>query len=248
MRKRKHGKSQKKDYIKIIIIVSIAVISLLFLIQESRIKTNESKNNLMKTYGNINEIDDKEKIEKIEKIENIGKIQEKKIESNADVKIKNNEENRKRVNNEIANNKIQSEYNGYTVIARLEIEKINLDTFVLKEHNEKTLAMSVTKFYGANPNEVGNFCIAGHNYITKNMFHNLKKVEVGDKLKLTDLIGRSINYKVYKKETVLPNETQCLSQKTNGRTEVTLITCTTDSSKRIVIKAIKEGEEKLLNE
>ncbi|MFR5683335.1 MAG: hypothetical protein ACLUD1_04615 [Clostridia bacterium] len=36
--------------------------------------------------------------------------------------------------------------------------------------------------------------------------------------------------------------------KTNGRTELTLITCTTDSSKRIVIKAIKEGEEKLLNE
>lgn len=245
MRKRKHGKSQKKAYIKIIIIVSIAVISLLFLIQESKIKTNESKNNLMKTYGTINEIDDKEKIENIE---NIGKIQEKKIESNADVKIKNNEENRKRANNEISNNKIQSEYNGYPVIARLEIEKINLDTFVLKEHNEKTLTMSVTKFYGANPNEMGNFCIAGHNYITKNMFHNLKKVEVGDKLKLTDLIGRSINYKVYKKETVLPNETQCLSQKTNGRTEVTLITCTTDSSKRIVIKAIKEGEEKLLNE
>lgn len=242
MRKRKHGKSQKKAYIKIIIIVSITVVSLLFLIQESRIKTNESKNNLMKTYGNINEIDNKEKIE------NIGKIQEKKIESNAKVKIKNDEENKKRVNNEIANNKIQSEYNGYTVIARLEIEKINLATFVLKEHNEKTLAISVTKFYGANPNEVGNFCIAGHNYITKNMFHNLKKVEVGDKLKLTDLIGRSINYKVYKKEIVLPNETQCLSQKTNGRTEVTLITCTTDSSKRIVIKAIKEGEEKLLNE
>ncbi len=63
MRKRKHGKSQKKAYIKIIIIVSIAVISLLFLIQESKIKTNESKNNLMKTYGNINEIDNKEKIE-----------------------------------------------------------------------------------------------------------------------------------------------------------------------------------------
>lgn len=244
MKKRKHGKSQKKDYIKVIIIISITVVSLLFLIQEIRMKTNFSKNNLMKTYGDINEIDDKEKIENIE---DIGKLQEKNIESNADVKIKNNEENRKSANNEISNNKISSEYNGYPVIARLEIEKINLDTFVLKEHNEKTLAMSVTKFYGANPNEVGNFCIAGHNYITKNMFYNLKKVEVGDKLKLTDLIGRSIDYKVYKKETVLPNETQCLSQKTNGRTEVTLITCTTDSSKRIVIKAVKEGEEKLFD-
>ena len=171
------------------------------------------------------------------------KTQEKENKNEIEKQIKKDEEN-----NKIANNEIPSKYNGYPVIAKLEIEKINLDTLVLKEHNKQTLATSVTKFFGANPNEIGNFCIAGHNYITKNMFHNLKKVNVGDKIKLTDLTGRSINYKVYKKSTVLPNETQCLSQKTNGRTELTLITCTTDSSKRIVIKAIKEGEEKLLNE
>ncbi len=223
MKKRKHGKCQKKRYLKLIMIFSIIIFFSLSLIQSNDMKTKEQISNTMKTNQSGKEM---------------VKTQEKENKNEIEKQIKKDEEN-----NKIANNEIPSKYNGYP-----EIEKINLDTLVLKEHNKQTLATSVTKFFGANPNEIGNFCIAGHNYITKNMFHNLKKVNVGDKIKLTDLTGRSINYKVYKKSTVLPNETQCLSQKTNGRTELTLITCTTDSSKRIVIKAIKEGEEKLLNE
>ena len=228
MKKRKHGKCQKKRYLKLIMIFSIIIFFSLSLIQSNDMKTKEQISNSMKTNQSGKEM---------------VKTQEKENKNEIEKQIKKDEEN-----NKIANNEIPSKYNGYPVIAKLVIEKINLDTLVLKEHNKQTLATSVTKFFGANPNEIGNFCIAGHNYITKNMFHNLKKVNVGDKIKLTDLTGRSINYKVYKKSTVLPNETQCLSQKTNGRTELTLITCTTDSSKRIVIKAIKEGEEKLLNE
>lgn len=228
MKKRKHGKCQKKRYLKLIMIFSIIIFFSLSLIQSNDMKTKEQISNTMKTNQSGKEM---------------VKTQEKENKNKIEKQIKKDEEN-----NKIANNEIPSKYNGYPVIAKLEIEKINLDTLVLKEHNKQTLATSVTKFFGANPNEIGNFCIAGHNYITKNMFHNLKKVNVGDKIKLTDLRGRSINYKVYKKSTVLPNETKCLSQKTNGRTELTLITCTTDSSKRIVIKAIKEGEEKLLNE
>ncbi|MBS6252384.1 MAG: sortase [Clostridium sp.] len=228
MKKRKHGKCQKKRYLKLIMIFSIIIFFSLSLIQSNDMKTKEQISNSMKTNQSGKEM---------------VKTQEKENKNEIEKQIKKDEEN-----NKIANNEIPSKYNGYPVIAKLEIEKINLDTLVLKEHNKQTLATSVTKFFGANPNEIGNFCIAGHNYITKNMFHNLKKVNVGDKIKLTDLTERSINYKVYKKSTVLPNETKCLSQKTNGRTELTLITCTTDSSKRIVIKAIKEGEEKLLNE
>ena len=219
MKKRKHGKCQKKRYLKLIMIFSIIIFFSLSLIQSNDMKTKEQISNSMKTNQSGKEM---------------VKTQEKENKNEIEKQIKKDEEN-----NKIANNEIPSKYNGYPVIAKLEIEKINLDTLVLKEHNKQTLATSVTKFFGANPNEIGNFCIAGHNYITKNMFHNLKKVNVGDKIKLTDLTGRSINYKVYKKSTVLPNETQCLSQKTNGRTELTLITCTTDSSKRIVIKAIK---------
>ena len=130
-------------------------------------------------------------------------------------------------------------YKGYPVIAKLEIPQIELETYVISEYSEQALGVSVTKFYGGDPNTVGNFCIAGHNYITKNMFHNLKKLSVGNQLFLTDLENNKETYTVYSITTVGPNDTQCLSQKTNGRVELTLITCTTDSSKRIIVKAVK---------
>ena len=130
-------------------------------------------------------------------------------------------------------------YKGYPVIAKLEIPKIDLETYVISEYSNQALGVSVTKFYGGNPNEVGNFCIAGHNYITKNMFHDLKKLSIGDTFSLIDNNRKEGMYKIYLVETVEPNETQCLSQKTDGRIEVTLITCTADSSKRIIVKAVK---------
>ena len=134
---------------------------------------------------------------------------------------------------------ILTTYKGYPVIAKLEIPKINLETYVISEYSNQALGVSVTKFYGGNPNEVGNFCIAGHNYITKNMFHDLKKLSIGDTFTLVDTNNHEGIYKIYLVETVEPNETQCLSQKTDGKIEVTLITCTTDSSKRIIVKAVK---------
>ena len=134
---------------------------------------------------------------------------------------------------------ILTTYKGYPVIAKLEIPKIDLETYVISEYSNQALGVSVTKFYGGNPNEVGNFCIAGHNYITKNMFHDLKKLSIGDTFTLMDTNHHEGFYKIYSVETVEPDETQCLSQKTDGRIEVTLITCTTDSSKRIIVKAVK---------
>lgn len=146
-----------------------------------------------------------------------------------------------KTNEEIQKTQIPTEYKGFSVIAKLEIPKINLETYVLENYSVQALTVSVTKFYGGEPNEIGNFCISGHNYVVKNMFHNLKKLDVNDEIFLTDLKNRTYKYKIYKKETVLPKETECLSQITDGKIELTLITCTTDSSKRIILKAVKQN-------
>lgn len=146
-----------------------------------------------------------------------------------------------KTNEEIQKTQIPTEYKGFSVIAKLEIPKINLETYVLENYSIQALTVSVTKFYGGEPNEIGNFCISGHNYVVKNMFHNLKKLDVNDEIFLTDLKNRTYKYKIYKKETVLPKETECLSQITDGKIELTLITCTTDSSKRIILKAVKQN-------
>ena len=92
---------------------------------------------------------------------------------------------------------ILTTYKGYPVIAKLEIPKINLETYVISEYSNQALGVSVTKFYGGNPNEIGNFCIAGHNYITKNMFHDLKKLSIGDTFTLVDTNNHEGIYKIY---------------------------------------------------
>ena len=103
---------------------------------------------------------------------------------------------------------ILTTYKGYPVIAKLEIPKIDLETYVISEYSNQALGVSVTKFYGGNPNEVGNFCIAGHNYITKNMFHDLKNLSIGDTFTLIDTNHHEGFYKIYSVETVEPDETQ----------------------------------------
>lgn len=134
---------------------------------------------------------------------------------------------------------VEKEYKGYLVIAMLQIPKIDVNTCVLAEYSKDSLYECVTKFYGKKPNEVGNFCIAGHNSKRKNMFTHIKELEIGDEIILTDNEYGSIIYKVYEKYKVLPEDTSCLSQNTNKR-EITLITCTNDSSKRIIVKAVAE--------
>lgn len=47
---------------------------------------------------------------------------------------------------------IVKEYKGYDVVAKLEIPKIDLETYVLKNFSESALNVSVTKFWGVEPN------------------------------------------------------------------------------------------------
>lgn len=128
-------------------------------------------------------------------------------------------------------------YNGYRVCAKLEIPAISLETYVLEDYSEEALNISVVKFWGVEPNQIGNFCIAGHNFINKNMFKNLKKLNLKDKLFITDREIGKVEYEVFKIDTVLPEDIDCLEAITNNEKEVTLITCTIDSKKRIIIKA-----------
>ena len=136
---------------------------------------------------------------------------------------------------------IIEEYKGYEVAAKLEIPKINLETYILKQYSKNALNVSVTKFWGADSNQIGNFCIAGHNFQNKNMFHNLRDLEIGNQLSISDSSIGKVEYEIYDIYMVEPEDVSCLSQETNGKREVTLITCTTDSEKRIIVKA-KEVE------
>ena len=65
----------------------------------------------------------------------------------------------------------------------------------------------------------------------------MPKLKNGDIIEITDLGGNTIEYEVYDKFIVNPDELECTSQLTNGKKEITLITCTNDNQRRYIIKA-----------
>ena len=138
-----------------------------------------------------------------------------------------------------------SEYNIYTksdvqnpfVIGILKIDKISLNYPILSESNKELLEISLCRFAGPMPNEVGNLCIAGHNYVDYKLFSRLHELEKGDKIVIYDLNGKMVEYSIFKKYEVKGNDLACTDQNTNGKAIVTLLTCNNVSGKRLVIVA-----------
>ncbi|MCI8345354.1 MAG: sortase [Clostridia bacterium] len=76
--------------------------------------------------------------------------------------------------------------------ARLRIPKLGIDYPVLSDWSEELLKVSLNKYWGPNgPNEVGNYCIVGHNYKSGKMFGNLPGIANGDIIELTDLTRKN---------------------------------------------------------
>ena len=158
---------------------------------------------------------------------------------NVSTNVKDRE--KEKTKKEYPKEKVILEYKGYDVLAKLEIPEIDLNTYILKTYSSESLNISVVKFWGVKPNTSGNLCIAGHNFKNGNMFHDLKDLNIGDNLFVIDNNVGRVEYEIYNIYKVLPDDVSCLSQETDGKKEVTLITCTNDSKERIIVKA-KEKE------
>lgn len=132
----------------------------------------------------------------------------------------------------------------YYTIAIINIPKIDVNYPIIrgmtgsKEETEELLKISPCKFHGADPNKEGNFCIVGHNYRNTKFFSKVPTLELGDTVEITDLYGKTFTYEIYDKYVVDPDDVRCTSQLTNGRTEITIITCTNDSQNRWILKAV----------
>ena len=140
-------------------------------------------------------------------------------------------------NAQVLDGKYTDEYgNTYTYESILSIPSLGIEYPVLSETSEELLKISINKFWGGSPNSVGNYCIVGHNYKSGKMFGKLSQMKSGDTIKLTDLSGKTLEYKVYDRYVVDPENVACTSQITNGLKEVTLITCTNGGKQRLIIK------------
>lgn len=134
---------------------------------------------------------------------------------------------------------IQKTYKNYEVCAKLIIPQIDLETYVLSEYTKEKMDVAPTKFWGSNPNEIGNFCVTGHNYKKENMFSELINLKIGDEIYLLDNKNGKYVYKIYDIYKVKPNNITPLEQDTAGKRIITLITCVNYSNNRLIVQAVE---------
>lgn len=132
---------------------------------------------------------------------------------------------------------IASDGKYYDTIAYLSIPILGIKYPVLASTSEELLKVSLNKYWGPNPNQVGNMCIVGHNYNDSRFFGKLNQIKMGAEVIITEMDGTELSYYVYETDMVDPYDTACTTQKTNGRKEITLITCNVDGSQRFIAKA-----------
>ena len=128
-------------------------------------------------------------------------------------------------------------YKGFGVLGTMEIPAINFKYPVLEKVTKKSIETAVAFLYGSGLNESGNSVVIGHNYRNGLFFSNNKKLNIGDKIFVTDNNGNKVAYTIYNKFETTPEDTSFYQRDTGGKPEITLSTCTDDSSARLIICA-----------
>ena len=137
-----------------------------------------------------------------------------------------------------SNNK-RPTYKGFYTLGSIEIPKTNVKYPILEKVTKRSLETSVAVVWPENAelNKPGNVVIVGHNYRNGVFFSNNKKLSKGDKIYITDLNKNRIAYTIYNIFETSDTDTKFYNRDTDGKREITLSTCTDDSSARLIIEA-----------
>ncbi len=141
-------------------------------------------------------------------------------------------------------------YKGYNVAGKLEMPTVKLQYPILGDNingswqitDANAIEVSVAIQYGVGLNNIGNTVIMGHNYRSGLFFGSNKKLQVGDTIYITDwATGTRRAYTIYNKYTTEESDTSFYQRNTNGKREVSLVTCQSNNSYRLVVLA-REAE------
>ena len=131
------------------------------------------------------------------------------------------------------------QYRGYRVEGKIELPTVNFRYPVLEyitDANE--LEVSIGIQYGVGLNKVGNTVLAGHNYRSGLFFGSNKLLNIGDPVYITDTAtGQRVEYKIYQKYTTEEDDTSYFGRDTQGKREISLVTCQSNNKSRLVIWA-----------
>lgn len=153
--------------------------------------------------------------------------------------IDNSTGNSSTSNNSTSATRKRATYKGFYTIGSIEIPKTNVKYPILEKVTKKSLETSVAVVWPENAelNKPGNVVIVGHNYRNGVFFSNNKKLSKGDKIYITDLDKNRIAYTIYNIFEASDTDTKFYNRDTDGKREITLSTCTDDSSARLIIEA-----------
>ncbi|MCR5187061.1 MAG: sortase [Clostridia bacterium] len=220
----------------LLVFLIVAIIGLAGFFVYTKVNSNAVNNNAQSAIDEFNEsrkiVSKKHNDEEEEGEEgsgNSGKDLASELQSN----LKPSERNTKR---EAAKTYME----GYEVKGIIEIPKTKVKYPVLSTVTKRTLEIAVGIAYGPGLNEVGNTVIYGHNLRNGLFFSDNKKLTKDDKIYITDQYGDRVTYVIYNKYETTPNDASYMPRDTEGRREISLQTCTDDSSGRIIIWAMEE--------
>lgn len=128
-------------------------------------------------------------------------------------------------------------HKGYNVIGTIQIPKTKVKYPIVDSTSPNAMEVAIVMLYGPGLNQVGNTVIVGHNYRNGGFFGNNKKLESGDKIYITNSSGNKTEYVIYNKYTTSDSDFSYATRDTNGKKEISLSTCTSDNSKRLIIWA-----------
>ncbi len=118
---------------------------------------------------------------------------------------------------------------GRGYIGILEIPSLGLVLPVLDECTDANLKSAPCRYHGSVAEE--NLVIAGHNY--RQHFGYIPDVEIGDKVKFTDMDGAEYRYQV---DAVQVLEATAVEEMNESEWELSLYTCTYSGSERITVR------------
>lgn len=178
-------------------------------------------------------------------IDEIDKIIEENINNKSDTLIivseGNNNENTENqaTGNDRRTTTVQTQSNsvsisGVTVYGKIKIDKIGIEYPIIEYSDANALWKSICKITSVNIDGTSNLCLAGHNMRNLTMFGNLRRVDKGDYIEITDLKGKKYIYEVYDKFFIDPQEVSIMNPTSDAI--VTLITCNDTSDKRLIIR------------
>ena len=137
----------------------------------------------------------------------------------------------------------------YEIKGTISISKTGIEYPVLEKATVGSLAKAVGILEIATCDEITetvtdlnvpgtNALILGHNYRNGQFFSDNDQLEIGDIIKITDQLGETVSYSIYKMYYTTADDISFLERELDPDVrEITLQTCNDDSSERLIIWA-----------